>query len=227
MTKWGGAIEKIGGGVIPTIVVLDIEMPGANGITLEKRIKELCPDTYIVFETGYSQYALEAFQLYARGYLLKPITAKKVAEVLEHLILPKKNTSRIQICCFGNFEIFVDGSPLQFRLNKTKELLACLVDRQGASLSTAELCAILWEDSSIYAASNFRHLVVDLTKTLEKVNAKEIFIRRRNRYSVDKEKFDCDMYRFLIRDIDAINAYRGEYMSQYSWAELTRGMLEN
>ena len=39
------------------------------------------------------------------------------------------------------------------------------------------------------------------------------------------EKISCDMYRFMSGDIDAINSYRGEYMSAYSWATLTEAVM--
>ena len=43
--------------------------------------------------------------------------------------------------------------------------------------------------------------------------------------SIRPELIDCDMYRFLDGDEDAINAYFGEYMSQYPWAVNTEAQL--
>ena len=39
------------------------------------------------------------------------------------------------------------------------------------------------------------------------------------------EKFTCDAYLFFAGDVDAVNAYRGEYMSAYSWASITEGLM--
>ena len=47
----------------------------------------------------------------------------------------------------------------------------------------------------------------------------------RDQWAVDTELLDCDYYRMLKGDMDAVNAYQGEYMKQYSWAELTVGRL--
>ena len=44
-------------------------------------------------------------------------------------------------------------------------------------------------------------------------------------YFLDTGKVDCDYYNFLKGDRSAINSYRGEYMTQYSWAEVTRSAL--
>lgn len=50
------------------IALLDIDMPNMDGITLAARIKEEKPDTAVIFLTGYSQYALDAFSVHASGY---------------------------------------------------------------------------------------------------------------------------------------------------------------
>ena len=67
---------------------LDIEMGGMNGLQLAKHLKEIYCKTIIVFVTGYSEYALDAFALHAGGYLLKPVTSKAITEVVEHFHSP-------------------------------------------------------------------------------------------------------------------------------------------
>lgn len=54
---------------------MDIKLRGMLGIELAKRIKDQCPQTRILFCTSYSYYALEAYQLHALGYLMKPVDA--------------------------------------------------------------------------------------------------------------------------------------------------------
>lgn len=58
------------------VIFLDIEMPGMNGLELAKRLKDIYSDTNIVFVTAYSQYAIDAFDMFASGYLIKPITRR-------------------------------------------------------------------------------------------------------------------------------------------------------
>ena len=43
---------------------------------------------------------------------------------------------------------------------------------------------------------------------------------------VKPELIRCDLYRFMAGDIDAVNSYRGEYMSNYAWAELTEAYMD-
>ena len=68
------------------LALLDINLPDMNGITLAKRIQELCPKTDIVFVTGYPQYAVDSWAVHPKGYLLKPITKKDLQEKLDYIL---------------------------------------------------------------------------------------------------------------------------------------------
>lgn len=120
------------------VAFLDIELRDMNGLELAKRLKDQHGETNIVFVTGYSEYAIDAFDLHASGYLLKPATVEKVQDAMENLRIPPETIGhgkRVRIQCFGNFEIFVDGVPIRFTRRQTKELLALLVDRKGAIMN--------------------------------------------------------------------------------------------
>jgi two-component system, LytTR family, response regulator len=67
----------------PQVVFLDIEMPGGNGIEIARSLKT--PRPKIVFCTGYDQYAVDAFELHAADYLLKPVTRARLERSIEHL----------------------------------------------------------------------------------------------------------------------------------------------
>lgn len=212
------------------VAFLDIQMRDMNGLELAKRLKDLQGGINIVFVTGYTEYALDAVQMYASAYLLKPVSPQKILDAMEHLRhpIPKaESDKRVRIQCFGNFEVFVDGLPLRFARSQTKELLALLVDRNGAAMNTEQICAVLWEDDTdIDAQKNrLRHLVSDLMGTLREAKAEEIFLKRRNSFAVVKDRFDCDYYDFRLGLPSGVNAYYGEYMSQYSWPEMTLGSL--
>ena len=60
----------------------DIELPQINGVQIAGMLKRYFPKVKILFTTAYSQYALDAFKIKAKGYLLKPIRAKDIIEVL-------------------------------------------------------------------------------------------------------------------------------------------------
>ena len=69
----------------PDAVFLDIEMPGMNGIELARKISKLYPLVQIVFATAYERYALQAFEVAAIHYMLKPMTQEKVDSAIERI----------------------------------------------------------------------------------------------------------------------------------------------
>ena len=211
------------------VAFLDISMRGMSGLELARRIKTCSRNTNIVFVTGYSEYALDAFRLYVSDYLLKPATPEAVKRALQQLRTPvlPEHTHPVHVQCFGNFEVFVNGKPLSFSRGKTKELLAYLIDRKGASVAMGELAAILWEDGpdTLSRQSNLRNLISDLRKTLCAAGAGDIILKSRNTIAVNPDALDCDYYDFLQHIPYAVNRYQGEYMAQYSWAELTAAAI--
>ena len=64
----------------------------------------------------------------------------------------------------------------------------------------------------------------DLRTTLKDVNAESVLVKTSTTYAVDVEKLDCDYFRYLKTGKPM---FFGEYMSQYSWAETTCGLLTN
>ncbi len=210
------------------IAFLDIEMGPISGLTLAKALKDIYPDTNIIFVTGHNSYYADAFGMHASGYLIKPIDSQKVQFELNSLRNPIKLLEHnVYIQCFGNFEIFVQGIPIHFHRAKAKEALAYLVDRQGASVSKKELASILWEDTP-YTHSIQSHmyvLLMEMTRALKESGAAELLIRRRGQYAVDTTKVFCDYYEFERGNAAMVNRYHGEYMNDYSWAEFTAGAL--
>lgn len=215
-------------GLHPDVAFCDILMPGVNGLELAMKIKRLSPDTKLVFVTGHSHYALEAYRIHANGYVMKPVDAQQIREELAFALpeeLPKPE--KLQVRCFGYFEVFWEGEPLNFARKQSKELLAFLVDRRGEACTAEEVIAALWEDCPNLkkAKQNLRNLVSDLRHTLAHIGTEEAFIRQGSRMAIRPETMDCDYFRMLQGDMAAINRFRGEYMEQYSWAGLTKRNL--
>lgn len=77
----------------PDIAFLDIHMPGESGLQLARKLPR---ETRIVFVTAFDEYALQAFEAAAVDYLLKPVTAERLAVTLERLRSPD-NPGREQL----------------------------------------------------------------------------------------------------------------------------------
>ena len=205
------------------VAFLDINMRGMGGLSLAEKILLACPECKIVFCTGYEEYAIPAFKLHASGYLMKPISAKDVQAEIDNIKGIRQTQKLLTVKCFGNFEVYCKGEKLSFKRSKTKELFAFLVDRNGAGVTVAEIEVALWENDTEQKNHNYIHqLFRDLRQSLEAVGAEEIFERNNYFYSLNPEKLDCDYYQYLK---NGTPQFRGEYMSQYSWAEETCGLL--
>ena len=206
----------------PDIAFLDIRTPGMSGLDLAKKLKAINVRVNIVFSTGFSEFAPDAFSLHASGYIMKPISTRLVRKELENLRNPVNTpNNRIFVRTFGNFELFVDGETLHFSRKPAKELLAYLVDRKGSTVTRKELCSVLLQDEAFTRKSQdyLTKIVKELQKILDEVNAGSIVNLDRGEYSVIPENFSCDAYDYLKGVPNAFNNFYGEYMSQYPWAE--------
>ena len=205
------------------VAFLDIHMRGMGGLALAERIIALRPDCKIVFCTGYEEYAITAFKLHASGYLMKPVSAEDVQAEIDNIKGLRRKEKILSVKCFGNFEVYAKGEKLPFKRSKTKELFAFLIDRNGAGVTIGEIGVALWDNDDAQKNQNYVHqLFRDLRHTLEMLGAEEVFQRNNYLYSINPDKIDCDYFDHLRTGKPA---FFGEYMSQYSWAESTCGLL--
>jgi len=206
------------------IAFLDIQMSGMDGIALGKELKDINPATRLVYCTGYSDYALEALKVHASGYLLKPITPEDIGREIDALGEPVyiAKDRRVQIRTFGSFEVYVDGEVVVFNRQKSKEVLAILVDNNGTTVKTEQIANMIWEDG-VYDISRQKQMytiISDLRKSLGKVKCDEIVVKGSKGYAIDRAKVDCDYFRLMDGDASVLNSYSGKYMHGYDWAEL-------
>ena len=207
------------------IAFCDIEMKKMNGLTLGDELLKLYPKMNLIYTTGFSEYAVQAIGMRCSGYILKPINAEKIRYELDNLRYPvhKEGSARLYARTFGKFEVFVNGRPLQFHYQKTKELLALLIDRKGVMCSNAEIIENLWEDYNMESShiSYLKNIRRDLLSVLEEAGCEDCITRSRGELGILRDRIDCDLYDYLENKgmEGADRLFRGEYMSQYSWGE--------
>ena len=68
------------------VIFLDISMPDMNGISLGKIVTKMYPNMKIVFITAYKDYAVDAFEIKAFDYLLKPYSETRIRNLLKSLV---------------------------------------------------------------------------------------------------------------------------------------------
>jgi two-component system response regulator AlgR len=68
----------------PDVVLLDVRMPGMDGIEAARHLGSLEEPPAVIFTTAFDQYALDAFEAQAVGYLLKPVRREKLVRAIRH-----------------------------------------------------------------------------------------------------------------------------------------------
>ncbi len=72
-------------GLNPDVVLLDVQMPGMDGIELAGHLVRQASPAALIFVTAFDEYALKAFEVHALDYLLKPVRASRLAQALERV----------------------------------------------------------------------------------------------------------------------------------------------
>ena len=201
------------------IAFLDIAIGYMTGVDLAKRIKAVYPQCDIVFCTGYSEYAPQAFELGASDYLMKPVTTEKIEHALSqlrHTSINKDTKQGLYIRCFGDFEVYYDGEPVTTFTKRSKELLAYLVNKEGILCPTSEICNIIFRGSS---DSYLRVAKRDLKRILFDIGQEAVLVCGWGVMGIDRKEVRCDYFDYLDGKPGALNLYKGVYMSQYEWAK--------
>lgn len=205
------------------LALLDIQMPGMNGMDLSDALRELYPDIIVIFISAYERYAIESMKVRKADYfLLKPYTGDEVLEVLERArLLSARQRKRVRIHTFGSFEVFADDAPVKFTSKQAKELLAVLVDHAGEPVSAEEAFDVMWENLSYThtEGGRYRKALSKLQDTLRSAGIENILSYFPHSRAIRREMVECDYYDMLAEQPDAISAYKGVYMKQYTWAE--------
>jgi len=233
-------------------VFLDIEMPGVNGLQLSEQIQNLNENIEIVFVTAFNQYAVEAFELQAMDYIMKPMTEERLGKTIRRLLKNHRTVTRPGkpfIQCIGDFEVFLNGEAITWKNSKAKEILAFLVHKNGVPVNWEKITDAVWPDfNAEKAQTNFHATNYLLRKRLAEAGVSHIIESVRGNYRVIKDKVDCDVYQLeeLFKknhikrkeDFHLIEQFEQKgYMegSGYSWAyprvaeldELCRRMMDS
>ena len=140
---------------------------------------------------------------------------------------PETAESRIRIRTFGYFDVFVDDRPIAFRNEKSKELLALLVDRRGGFVSSEEAISFLWEDepANTVTLSRYRKVALRLKNLLEEYGISEILESVNGKRRIVPEKVRCDLFDYLTGREEHAQLFKGSYLTNYSWSESTLAEL--
>lgn len=197
------------------IFYLDIEMPEISGLKLAEKIKQVNADSEVVFSTGHNQYAIEAFDVDALDYILKPVTSRQVERSIQRIIkrkgkpvseynMSEMKRNPLSISLFGKiFITAIDGNK-NFRFSSVKGAeIFCfmLMQRDAAEVSKWKLIDELWPDKDISKGDiNLRSTISKLNKSFRE-NDIDISIRStRNGYQLVISE-DIEVDAFMLENI--------------------------
>lgn len=110
-------IRAVESGACPALVVLDIYVAGMSGIETGRRLRALQPDLPLAFLTVSREFAVDAFELNALHYIVKPVTPDKVRALLQRLPPPPEQTARM-------LELPYYGKTARFPLNDISKIIS-------------------------------------------------------------------------------------------------------
>lgn len=202
--------------------LLDIDMPGMNGMELAKELRQIRSDIIIVFVTAHTKFAVEALKMKADYIVFKPFDREDIVDVMERAkLFRQRQKKRFYFHTFGAFDMLIDGKTVKFQSAKAKALMALCLYRLGRPVTIYEMVENLWGEEAADAPekTGYRRTIKELNDTLKDYGAEKIFIRERGCVRLDLELCDSDYQALLRGDRDAACHFQGSFMEQYSWAE--------
>ena len=135
----------------PQVAFIDIELPEMDGITLAEKLLEIDSALIIVFITSYNQYAVQAFDLNAMDYILKPIKAERFQRMVEKIkneigFSSQESATTLSIKVFGKLKVTIGDKPVKWQRTKAKELFAYLLMEQGSYIHKEKIIEDIWPD---------------------------------------------------------------------------------
>ena len=109
----------------PDLVMLDVQMPGLTGFEVARRLLSLGIESNVVFVTAYDQHAIEAFEVNAVDYLLKPVEAERLETAVERV----RKRVALDPAAAGRRRPYGDG-PSDLPPENLQKLLQLLSQRQ-------------------------------------------------------------------------------------------------
>src|SRR5699024_8558878 len=230
------------------VAFLDIQMPEINGLDLAEKMMEINPLLSIVFTTAYNEYAVDAFEIAAIDYLIKPIKAERLERTMERLHKEIKlteameqddgqKTLRIQMRDYLLFEVEEnDFKPITWRTSKAQELFIYLLENEGRFVEKDLLAEMLWQNKDYNSGVSLLYTTVyNIRKALRPYVEHFKIHNRTDGYLLELTNVDIDVITWLqsikgksCHDVTSTEEceallfeYDGTYLTQhdYVWLE--------
>lgn len=239
---------------LPDVVFLDIEMPEMSGVELAERILTVLPHMKIVFVTVYDAFAIQAFEMDALDYILKPVSEERLQKTLARLKLSNEAappsaalSHSVKVHCFKSLQFERGGkepAALRWKTFKAQELFIYLLYNCGQPVRKQLIIADLWGD--IDGKRGVTQLYTAIYQIRKLLQAEEIPIQILNvdeGYMLDLQGTVLDYKQWenerqllpdltcetLKQHIAVFSLYRGDLLDEYKyiWSEAEKIRLRN
>lgn len=239
----------------PDIIFLDIHMPEITGLQAAELLSEVCPLADVVFVTAHDEYAVQAFELNAVDYVLKPVQTSRLQKTMERLItrrsLPAASETATEhtqkINCFKTLKFQSSGQSPElpkWRTAKAQELFAYMLHHRGQILHKSTLLEIFYPEMDLKRAMTQLYTTIyqvrqciqkmNMNITIQNSSIQEGYILDIGHVVLDIEQWEKELDKLngpistqFDRVLHLLAEYEGDYLQDYGyiWAENERERL--
>lgn len=177
----GNGIEavKLADNMEPDVIIMDVDLPGKDGVEASKEIMDIIPNVIFVYTTGHPEYMAEAFEVYAFDYLLKPYKMERLIQTLNkiHNLMWKRQEG-------------VSGiKEISHEITEIKDKVGVRIDRNLTLIDTNKIIYISREKrKTVIHTVDGKRETNEFLETLEKRLAARNFMRTHKSYLVNLDK---------------------------------------
>jgi two-component system LytT family response regulator len=201
------------------LAFVDISMPNESGMQFAKRMAATCKNLHIVFVTSHKEYAIDAFELFALDYIVKPISLERLEKTVRRALAihplsegtkEDQNTNRIFIYCMGGLEVRSEqGGGVKWISRKSAELFGYLLFNRGRMVSRTRLMEDIFGGMPPKNAETYLNTTIyQLRKSLEPHGLKSLVKSNTDSYGMDIADVYIDFVEFedKLKSFDVIDA---------------------
>lgn len=178
----------------PDVLLMDIRMPGMDGLEAAQHLQSLEQPPAIIFTTAYNDYALQAFETHAVDYLLKPVRRERLAEALRNA----RRLTRIQAAALNDDA--EDGARQRICAQVRGSLQLIKVDEVRYFLADQKYVTVCTADSKVLIEETLKALEDEFAGQFVRIHRNALVSRR---YLAGLEKDEEGHTRVRLAGVDA------------------------
>lgn len=206
----------------PNIVFLEIDLLGMNGLELAKKLLAYNYKIKVVFVTSNVYYAIDAYELFAIDYILKPVGKERLNKTIQRISNFKTDyyaDDELTITTFGKLQVFNNTQYISWQGSKVEELFAFLLSNYSRCIHKDVIIDTLWEDYPYNRAlGNMHTAVYRARKSLGELGDFCSITYNSNNYRVQvNHNVNFDLLFFY-------EATRKQEVTSDNWAQIIKGL---